>query len=227
MIRLFIGILLVITCRSMGATNAISIPLTNVSGWHPLDAVANRPGSALFGTNGLRLNVNADGVSMVHMLPRQITVSGLRVVGRLSGQMKNTAKGKTDDRPKDFYLRIGLIEPGQRRLSWLKRMLAPDWVEEMEALVPKTVGLGRITFHSFGSDPGKNGRTWKGKFGIRDRQLGTLVDGTEFNATVAIPEGAPVMAIWVFADGDGTDSRFQVQLQRLELLPAPAKRESD
>lgn len=202
------------------ARESVAIPLSSSTNWSAIFAVPVKQGSATFGANGLQLRIIEDGCTLVHVLETNSMIQRVVAAGTMRGVMKSPVPLEKQGRPKDFYLRIGIVEKGKRRLSWLEKLLASEWIVRMEQLVPPDVGIGSIKFFSLGADPKLDGRQWKAKYGIVECQLRALKDGEQFELTFDLAKPQNVLAIWLFADGDESGSKFDVRLTRLELIPA-------
>jgi hypothetical protein len=208
--------LLLLSVR-LPAAERTEIPLDDRGLWTRIDTVPKGRGSARFTTNGVSLHILEDACSFIHVFTNNVPAVSARVTGHLHGKMKTLPERKPDGRPPDFYLRLGVIEPGKKRLSWLQRKFAPDWIVRMESMIPRSVGLGKITFYSFGNDSARNGEKWRGKHGIREQQVHTLSSDESFDMTIQLPANTEILALWLFADGDATGSRFTIDVNRLVL----------
>jgi hypothetical protein len=140
------------------------------------------------------------------------------VRGRVDGQLDTTAERQGLQGADDFVLRVGLVEAGTRRPSFVERRLAPGWVRFLFSLAPPDQGVGRIRFFNLGLSASQIG--WARTHPLSSLIHETVVAAPEPDGTFTIVAQAPdtpVLALWLSADGDDTSSRFTVRVDALEL----------
>lgn len=122
--------------------------------------------------------------------------------------------------PEDSYLRIGLIKKGSKRLGWMQKKLAADWVLKLYDLAPKNSGIERIIFYNINSS----------KLNLKESRLHPKSDlifetpiaywpelQESFEMEFKLPEATEVLAIWLSSDGDNTKSDFDLVIHSIEL----------
>ncbi len=195
------------------------LPLDRTNGWKFLN-YRNIPTNTVHASSaGFEVGVTNSAAPAVFPLASQLQVTELRVSGRIAGRLavppgKQGAKGVDD-----YAIRVGLVEAGQRTLSWQEILIGADWVKKLFELAPPGTGINRIHFFNVGTDPKQLGRT-------RTHPMSDLM----LETTVAVPDAAGrfaftnrfarpigVLAVWIACDGDDTKSSFAVTLNKVEL----------
>lgn len=199
----------------------LALPLSTPAAWKVL-SYRGIPGNAVaFGADGLGIAVNRSAGPVVHRLAEPRVVTGIRASGVVTGQLETTADRQGETGADDFVLRIGLVEAGSRRPTFLQRRLAPSWVRELFALAPPGSGVAQIRFFNLGLASSQIG--WTRRHPLSDLVLEEIVaapgeDGRfEVDARFA---PITVLGVWLAADGDDTGSRFHVRLEGLSLVTA-------
>jgi len=196
------------------------VPLAAPDGWQTLSFRGIPPNRVGFGPGGLTIMVDKSAGPVVWPLDRPVKVRTLRVGGSLTGAVRTTPERQGQKGADDFALRVGLVEAGTRRPGIVERRFAPEWVRRLFALAPPGQGVGQIRFFNLGLAESQIG--WQ-----RTHPLSDLLS----ESVVAVPDaagrfdftaeasGATVLALWLSADGDDTDSSFTVQVTTVELAP--------
>lgn len=200
----------------------LAVPLTLAGTWETLAFRGIPPNQVAFGGDGLEIRVTASAGPVVWPLPQPTLVGRLRVSGMLSGQLNTSSARQGQKGADDFALRVGLVESGTRRPSFVERRLAPAWVRRLFALAPDGEGVGQIRFFNLGLDASQIG--WQRVHPLSDLMRETVVAVPESDGRFALDVdtgGLRTLAVWLSADGDDTRSTFTVRVQRIELIAAP------
>lgn len=198
------------------------LPLASPQGWQLL-SFKNIPANQVeFKKEGLFVKVNKSSNPMVYPLGKKpLTVYGLKVQGSLTGRPQ-IPQGKTQGEKgaDDFALKVGLVRPGQKRLSWWQRQVSPDWVLRLSQLAPADQGLKVIQFFSLVEQKKLLGSR-------RSHPLSSLIQeeftwyqpkAKKLDLTVHFKKPLKAFAVWLAFDGDDTQSSFQVQMRQVILL---------
>ncbi len=199
----------------------VAVPLTIPSGWQVLAYRAIPPNTVAFVPQGLTISVDQSASPVVYALPQSTLVTGLRARGQVSGRLQTTAALQGGTGHDDFVLRIGLVEAGSRRPSFVQRRLAPRWIRQLFALAPPGAGIEQIRFFSLGLDASQIG--WARRHPLSDLLFEEVVAVPDERGGFAIDltlDPIETLAVWLAADGDDTGSRFEVRLEELTLARA-------
>lgn len=194
------------------ATTLLSTP----EGWESarFDGVA--PNQIDFGRGGMTISVESSASPVFHLYSSPQQVSSLSVSGRVEGTLDFEA---ADDWPDDALLRVGIVVAAPEPARRLSLLAAPGWVRELNKRL-RAMDRGVETIRTFHVMPKEE---WVGRTRINpnvDVFQETVATAPGGDGRFAIEESfAPVevLGIWVLADGDDTDSSFEVTIDRIEV----------
>jgi hypothetical protein len=195
------------------------VPLTDGDGWQVL-TYRKIPGNlARFTQGGLEIRVMRSASPVIYPLPAPLRVQRLRVRGRIEGALNVTAKTQGQQGFDDYALRVGLVEAGPRRLGFFERRFAPEWVRTLFSLASSDAGISQVRFFNLGVAPDQIGT--QRRHPLSDLLHEEIVavptrDGT-FEIAVSFGTAIQTVALWISADGDDTNSAFDVTLESIEL----------
>lgn len=201
------------------APQSLVVPLGEQAKWQVLQYSSLPPHRVRFATDGLEIAVDASAMPLIYPLAERLRVSSIRVTGRVEGSLRVPPERQGEEKFDDYVFRIGLVEPGTRRLNFVQRQLAAAWVRTLFELAPKGSGISGIHFFNVGANKAHIGR-------IRKHPLSELI--AETVATVPRADGRfdflhrldrplDTIAVWLSSDGDDSGSKFTVTVERIEL----------
>ena len=195
------------------------IPLTSEANWQVLKYRAIPPHEVRFEANGLRIDVNASAAPIVHRLDQVVRVRRLWARGSVDGDLRTTAARQGQRGADDYFVRVGLVEVGKRTPTWLERRMAPAWARRLFDLAPPGSGIGGIRFFNVGVAAEQIGRSRRHPASdlIHEEVVAIPEESGSFVVDVHLERPIPTAAVWISADGDDTQSRFRLTLERLEL----------
>jgi hypothetical protein len=199
---------------------AVALPLTDAGAWQQLHYRNRPPHKLRFSAAGLRLEVEGSAMPLIHPLPAKLRVAGVRVRARIEGALAIPPGRQGEEKFDDYVFRLGLVEPGERRLNFVQRQVAAEWVRRLYALAPEGTGIAGIRFLKVGADPAHLGRA-------RQHPLSELI--TERVVALPAPDGGidfayrferplEAIAVWLSSDGDDTGARYRLDIESIELL---------
>ncbi len=207
---------------------ALVIPLSN--GWTSLHFRKIEPNQVSYGTS-LKVSVKSSSSPLLYKLPlndkkqprefKSIHVRG-HIKGRLNLPLDKRQGEKGAD---DFLFKIGLVVPGPHRLGFFQRKLAADWILKLESLAPSNMGLDRVEFLTMVQDKRLLGQSRKHPLSdlLVEKYVQVQEGNGDFTLDYTFPEPIPAVALWLSADGDDTQSKFELQVDHLELEPLELK----
>ena len=219
-----VWLLCLLACVALVARGeTFELPLKQTSGWQFLKYRKIPPDTFHCTSAGLVIGVTNSAAPAVFPLTNELRVIELRVRGKISGSLEVPPDKQGEKGFDDYTLRVGLVEPGPRTLSWWEKMTAADWVKKLFALAPPGMGIGKIHFFNVGTDPAQLGRNRM--YSSDDLMEQTVVAVPDADGRFAFTNrfAAPlnVLAVWISSDGDDTHSSFAVTLNRVELETIP------
>jgi len=212
---LVIGTLLI---SSTAASENIVIPLTAKSGWERLVYTNIKPNQISFEPTGMRLTINNSAGPIIYPLEKPALIDSLSFTINISGDIQLDHHLQGEQGVDDFVFRLGLVYEGERTLNFIQRATAADWVKRLYQLAPKDVGVSYIEFYNIYSDSRLRG-------GQRQTSGGLIIENfTEFvslnedmQISIATTNTHRVLALWISADGDDTNSSFDVVVKQILL----------
>lgn len=198
----------------------VAIPITHLDSWK-MEAYSKIPANkvSIVGQN-LHIQVQKSASPLIYPMKEKVRVTGFKIKGEFKSLPKFkdvTQQGKKGF--DDFPLRIGFIVPGEKRLSGVKKMFAPDWIKNLYRQLPENQGLDHITFFNLTQNPDLVGtsRVHPSTDLISEKFIETVNSPGPFDVTYALKEPIVAAAIWLSIDGDDTKSDFDVLISQLEL----------
>lgn len=199
------------------------LPLSMPDAWTVLSYRGIGPNQVALSEEGLRIDVAKSAGPVVHRLERPMAIIGVKARGRVIGLLRTDAARQGTDGHDDFALRIGLVEAGDRRPTFVERLLAPGWLRHLFSLAAPGTGVRQIRFFNLGLAESQVG--WTRRHPLSDLILEEVVAAPEadgrFNLDFTI-DPITALGVWLAADGDDTGSSFRVHLEELTLVSAPA-----
>jgi hypothetical protein len=218
------AIALVFCAQQLLSAGTFSLPLHSTNGWQFLNYRKIPPNTFRATPAGLEIGVTNSAAPAVFPLTNRLQASQLRVSGNIAGSLQVPPGKQGEKGYDDFIIRVGLVEPGPRTLSWREKIVSADWVKKLFALAPPGTGISRIHFFNVGVDRNQIGHR-------RAHPLSPLLQET----IVAVPDATghfaftshftppvKVLAVWIASDGDDTKSSFAVTLDTVEFETLPA-----
>jgi len=195
---------------------ALVVPLDQAS-WSLL-SYKNIPAHQISHADGISITVDASAGPLVHKFATPVHIERISVTGTFTGQVQTSAKLGAPGAD-DFPLRIGLIVAGKKRLNFMQRLAAPDWVKKLYALAPEGTGIEKIHFLNFTTQTQEadfTSRSHPKSELIEERVVGRFVDG-KLQQDVNVEIDGTVLGLWLSVDGDDTKSRFSTTIKKITL----------
>jgi hypothetical protein len=199
---------------------AILIPLHEMGAWKLEKYSKIPPNQVSFSNQGLKVNVKNSASPIIYPLSGTPKLIGFRVRGVFSGLPKFKEKSVQGDKGADDYaLRIGLIVPGQKRLTGIKKFFAASWVKQLYAQLPSDLGLDHVQFFNVGQDPKQlnQTRTHPKSELINEETISIVKEPGAFTLEHTLKNPIQAAALWVSIDGDDTESEYSVLISEIEL----------
>jgi hypothetical protein len=199
---------------------ATAVPLTDAAAWQQLQFRNRPPHKLRFSASGLHIDVDGSAMPLIHALPAKLRVAGVRVRGRIEGALAIPPGKQGEAHFDDYVFRLGLVEPGERRLSFLERQFAAEWVRRLYALAPEGAGISGIRFLNVGADPAHLGRERRHPLSdlITERVVALPAPDGRIDFSYRFERPIEAIAVWLSSDGDDTGARYGVDLESIELL---------
>jgi len=206
----------------------VAVPLSSASGWQILKFKKIPPNQAEFNKQGLTIRVAKSAGPIVYKLNEKVDVGSFVVRGSWSGHL-NLSKNVSGNRVEgiqgekgfdDSVLRFGLVVEGDKKLNFMQKTVAPDWITRLHALAAPGQGVDRIEFFNLVHDKRILGT--KRQHPLSDILIEnnvSLISGESFEIKQNLQKSLPVLGIWLSVDGDDTQSTFDTRIESIILNP--------
>lgn len=199
---------------------AFDVPVGDLAAWKTLAFRNIAANTVTANDQGLHIAVRKSASPLVYKLDAPLTVTAVTVDAIWAGALKlpeNTVQGEAG--ADDFVLKLGVVEAGDRKLNWLQRRIAADWLQQLFKLAPAGTGVRRINFLSTTQQQALVGTARVHPLNdlLYETRVTYLPSPGEFTMTYRFPEPVDVLGLWISADGDDTASNFDLQIRRITL----------
>lgn len=202
-------------------TQASSVTLDDLGNWQVLEFRGIPANTVSVSDSGMLIEVAKSASPLVYPLASAETVSRVRIRGSWEGALNLPADGvQGSEGLDDFVLKVGLVESGDKRLTWLQKRFAPKWLRTLFDLAPKDGGVSRIHFLSTTQQSELVGNSRQHPLSelLYETRYQHLDQPGEFDFVAELDNPAEVVALWISVDGDDTGSTYSVNLEAIELL---------
>lgn len=194
------------------------VPLGAPEKWEQLRYKKIPSHEVSFEASGLLLDVKNSASPLVYPLVPSLRIKKITVSATLAGGLEFSPSGPQGEKGSDdFVLRVGLVEAGDRKLSWFERQVAPEWVLKLHALGPGKKGLKRVLFLNVASQ----NLDWKERVHpLSDLLTERIVAraAPEFTFTETFEgEGIETLGLWVSADADDLKQSYQLVIKEIRI----------
>ncbi len=164
----------------------------------------------------LVVQVDKSASPIVHKLKAPFEVSKFQVDLEIIGGLKPSEDGKF---PEDSLFRMGLVAKGDKKLGWLQKKIAADWVLKLFDLASKDEGLDKIYFFNLDSSVANVGkkRIHPNSDLIHEEIVQSFDGKTPHISFQASFTPITTLALWLSTDGDQTGSKFEVKIKKITL----------
>ncbi len=200
---------------------SLVVPVQQIQSWK-VETYSKIPAHVVSASpEGLLVKVQKSASPLIHPLLQKERISGFQISGDFRGLPKfDDIKKQGDQKNDDYPLRFGLIVPGTKKLTGIKKFFAPKWVQQLYSQVPSELGLDRIQFFNITQSESQLGtRRIHPLSDLIEEEFVQLVKKPgpfEFSYKIQPPLDA--LGIWLSLDGDDTQSTYEVLIQKIELM---------
>lgn len=200
---------------------AFIVPMESGKNWQVLKYRKIEPNQVSFSGQGLVLKVKNSASPIIYPLPKIMKLSSVRILGVIQGSLKLPEKIAQGEKGADDYqVRIGLVVKGEKSLNFVQKAVAADWVITLFNLAPKGVGVDHILFLNgthIAEHVGAK-REHPASDLIKEQVVWRLPENGKFDLKHDFKKAPEVLALWLSSDGDDSQSEYQIQFQKIELV---------
>lgn len=192
----------------------------NEGDWTELAFRGVKPNKVSSQGEALKISVNDSASPLVRVYAEAPTVKKVVIEGRIEGRLELAKDQRWRPGWDDAYLRVGVITPGDQRLTVAQRFAAPEWLRQMDALFAESWdGVGDIQCALLVPHA-----DWVGASRVRPdaalfREFVAGVPDAEGRFRIEMDFASPLImaGLWLLADGDDTGARFTVWIDRIRV----------
>ncbi len=193
----------------------------NSKGWHSL-SYSSLPANRLkFSSNKISIHVQNSASPLIHpMTQNPKKIKKISINGHVNLLVKvDPVEKQGQEGFDDFVLRLGLVLLGDKRLSYVESLLAPDWVQKMFSLAPENQGVDRILFLTavLSSSLLNQKRVHPLSEYLHEHYVWLMNKPGDFAYSHTFEKPQLTGALWISADGDDTGSSFQLDINKISL----------
>jgi hypothetical protein len=200
--------------------NAFIVPLTLNNNWKILEYNKIKANIVAFQSQELEIKVNqsASPIFYVFDSPKTIQNFSVKVAFQSLPKFQNVLN-QGEDKNDDYALRIGFIEKGSKKLNYLQRIFAPEWIKQLYDQFGNQYGIEKVHFYNFTQNKLQIGK-------IRNHPKSNDIDETfvyylegpsEVNFVYRLPKSIEALGIWISSDGDDSKSIYNLKIKEIKL----------
>lgn len=192
------------------------IPMDSLDHWLQLRFNKIPSNQVSIADNSLVVNVASSASPLVYKLKEPTDIVGFVFRIKIIGEMNSEPTAKFEE---DSYFRMGLVVAGEKKLGFLQKAIAADWVKKLFSLAPDGIGLDKIYFYNVGHSNNQLNQSrvhpnsdliFESVVKIKETDM--VLHEQKFD----VPKN--VLAVWLSIDGDQSKSKYQTQIQELKLI---------
>jgi len=182
--------------------------------WKYLDFGKGAKTKYEFSEGILNVEANASSGIFLYVFEKPKAIKKIFVNGEAIANPNINSKEEVDD----FPLRIGPVWSGDRRLSWVEKKFADNWLVELEQLADskgaglKTIDLGLLAWTG---SPKWNQREHPMSSYFNETVMGRLDAPGKFEFEMNYTDGFEAVAIWIGSDSDQSKSYFKMKINKI------------
>jgi len=216
-----IFLLLTLLFSTITTANASEVVSFSKDKWTKLKYPNIKQNGVEFKKQSITINVDKSSSPLIYPFEKPTQFSEIRIDADITGNLKldtNQLQGVKGNN--DFTLRIGLVYQGDKKMGFMQRKLAPDWVKKLYSLIPKNTGVSHVRFFNVFQDKRlENNSPYKKKpkFFFHSYDIQQVKNG-KITARIKVPSNQNILGLWINSDGEDTNSKFKVKINKLILI---------
>jgi len=210
------SIFLFLISFSLSATEVVSFDQNK---WESLQYSDIKPNKVNFSKQSMTIQVDKSASPIFYKVNQAKAYKEVIIEAQISSTLKLKQSEQGAKGNDDFSLRIGLVHQGKKHLGFMQKKLASPWIKKLYSLAPPKIGVSHVEFLTIYQDNRlKNKKISKSSNGmIVENFVVEQPKNGIIKTTLKIPSNKPVLALWINSDGDDTQSRFTVKINKLIL----------
>lgn len=217
---IFHTILLFALLGLTGAGHAHEIPLQlKHENWLQLEYDRIPSNQVIQLENALKIQVRASASPLIYLFDEPVLLNEINVTGKM-GDLPSIPRDKQqgEQGADDFPFRIGLVLEGEKTLNFAQRLIAAQWVKILFDLAPADTGIDHIRFLNLANSGPLDWRERQhpgGKELFTETIVAQVEPHQPFHLDYTLPTPERVLALWISADGDDTQSEYAFSIHSI------------
>ncbi len=210
----------VVFCGLTFGAQATEIPLSLETGaWQALTYTSVQSNVVKNTGDSMNIHIMGSASPLIYVFDQPQIIQSILASGSLSGVPtlpKHAEQG--DEGADDFALRIGLVLAGDKQLGPAQQLFAPKWIKTVYGLAPENTGIDHILFLNVAQSlqTGWQQRTHPNSEGLFvEHKVAEAMGAGTFLIDHTFDQTKQVIALWISADGDDTQSSFDVTIDSI------------
>lgn len=214
-------LVIIVICSLLFSAHArSSVDLSfNEEDFEVLSFSSIEPNQYTFTDEALKISVDGSASPLIYPIDAPQKFQKLQFTAKKTGalNLKTSRQGSAEN--DDFSLKIGLVFDGDKTLNFFQRAVAASWITTLHDLAPVGTGISKIHFYSIYQDESLANTSRQHPLSdlLYEEYVGRPDEAGNIKVAIDIEEDKKVLAVWISADGDDTQSKYQVELTSLSL----------
>jgi hypothetical protein len=196
------------------------IPMQTPEGWQKLEYKNIPSHSVTWDKSGMNVQVKQSASPLIYAFPDSKKIKSISVTGTIEGRLQfPEGKIQGEKGADDFELRVGLIIPGSRVMSWWEKKIAPAWLVTLQSLAPAGMGIEKVIF----LNQTRQELNWKTRLHplskyFEEHNLGMIAENQKnIELKYTFAETVAVNGLWLAIDGDDLKQSFKIVIKEILL----------
>jgi hypothetical protein len=199
---------------------ALIIPMEFNQGWKMLEYKSIPTHQVISSTEKIHFKVAKSAAPIIFQLKEPTEIHSFILKGGRKGFLNFGGNIQGEKDADDFSMRLGLVEQGNKTLSWLQKAIAPQWIIKLHELAQGRGGIEKIHFFNFSESK----LPWESRVHplsdlIQETIIGVPDSQGNFDITYKLSSPIKTLALWVAFDGDDTKSEYEIWIDKIVLNP--------
>lgn len=192
----------------------ISLEIQN---WHMVHYSKIKANIVIQKENNLEVSVDNSSSAIVYKFDQVEMIKQIQIMAKMQGFINYLDKDPGSDHADDFPIRLGFILKGDKKLNFFQRIVAPNWLVELDKISAPLGGIDKVYNLIF--------YTNKPSFKHREHpsssyfyeEVAEQILNSKLEAKHNFDQALPVIGIWLSSDGDNTSSKFTILIERVKI----------
>jgi hypothetical protein len=207
--------------NKLGFLSLFIVPLNQSPQWQELNFNKIKANHVEYSQEKIKISVTESASPLIYSFDSKKKITAFEVTAHVSENYPQIPSQKVQGHKgfDDYVLRFGLIITGNKKMSWLNRLSAPEWLLKMEKLLPEDQGINEVLFFTTCQNSNQLNKTKTHSLSslLKETCIEHLTKSGSFTLKKDLPEPLEAVGLWISTDGDETKSTFQLEINKIKL----------